>query len=672
MARTFPILWIDEKNLWFPGVEISAGTSPTVFLEHGEKRKIKQDRIAFRSRVTVEATREELENYRIQFEDKSKALESEIQELWHLLVSGNQKKLYLTEELASFVGDPDSDAIWFDAFRYALKKDCIYFRPKGDGFALVEAHAVEQRERQKRALQRETKKRKEMADAVRSRFEATDSEPLGDTKSSKVLGKAFELLEKITLAPENNAPDKEALRLLEEILGGPPGNRFTEAFDILVRAGLYEPDELLELRLQQTSTHFSSETQGWTEDFLKAEPQPSESAPSALHIITIDDASSRDLDDAVALEKREDGHILHIMITDVAKSIPIDSPAAQEALDRATTIYLPNKTIPMLPVEISEDRLSLNAGQSRNVLDFQIKLDQNNTPSGLKIVPREIKVSERISYTQADRILRESEQEPTHDELESLLNQLRIIALQLRRQRNERGAFLWSMDEFKFQVDQSGLKVERIDPLSPSRILVQELMILVGAMTASFCMEAEIPTIFRCQKAGQSPMTLTRPATSEIFARIVTMSAATLSTTPAAHEGLGIPAYVQITSPLRRFQDFLSQLQLRSYLTTGSVAMTQDKLMEVFANLETKNRANRKIMKSAQAYWALKYYAERGEFNTEALVLQTWARKARLVFLDTGFQTDWKSEREIPAGTTVQVSISYANPRTGTLRMRVR
>jgi len=668
MSRSLPVIWIEEKGVWFPGVVLATSKSPTVFLETGEKRKIRDERIQFKSEATAGASIEDLGDYRARFDLEYRAIEADFPELWQLLNSTpNAKKSYSPEELASFLGEPDENPIWFDAFRCNLLKDPVYFRRRGDNFALVEAHAVQQRERQQRAMLREKKKLQTLAAAI---HDATDSR--GQREYSEALLKACALLETITLDPEAGASNKEGLKLLEATLGGPPGNAFRAAFDLLVRVGYYHTDELLDLRRNDIRMEFPSDALEWAEQ-LTNEPANNDTADTpAIRAFTIDDAHSRDLDDAIALEHTETGDILHIMITDVASAIPLDSPVAQEAMLRATTLYLPDAVIPMFPAKISEDALSLVANTVRNVLDFQITLDEEDSPAALEIVPRQITVAQRMTYGEVDSILSTPKEDLPAESLGHSIHRLRDITAKLRRRRNERGAFLWSMDEFKYKVGDSGVSIDKIDPLSQSRILIQELMVLVGSMTASYCMEAKIPLIYRSQKASESPLMPQRPATSEIFAQIITMSAATLDVTPAPHEGLGVPAYVQITSPLRRFQDYLSQLQLRSFLIHGTPAMTRDALMKTFGTLETQNRVNRSIMKEAERYWSLKYYADRGEFNTEALVLQTWARKARIVFLDTGYQMDWRNEREIPAGTTIGVTIIHAEPRAKTLKIRVR
>ena len=180
-------------------------------------------------------------------------------------------------------------------------------------------------------------------------------------------------------------------------------------FRLLVRLGVFQDDEDLDLHRLEVPQEFAAETHG-------ADPAAGRSAPAdpyaarrqdltGLELITIDGERTRDFDDALSLEQSPAGWRLGIHISDVSALVLADTPLDREAQERATSIYLPERRLPMLPEEISEDLLSLLAHQERRALSFMVTLSPEAEVLDWAIVPSLIKVGRRLTYHEVDGLL---------------------------------------------------------------------------------------------------------------------------------------------------------------------------------------------------------------------------------------------------------------------------
>ena len=121
-----------------------------------------------------------------------------------------------------------------------------------------------------------------------------------------------------------------------------------------------------------------------------------------LEIITIDGERTRDFDDALSLEEVPEGWRLGIHIADVSALVQPRTPLDLEAQERGTSIYLPERRLPMLPEELSEDTVSLLAHQERLALSFLVTLSPEAEVKDWVIVPSLIKVGRRLTYHEVD------------------------------------------------------------------------------------------------------------------------------------------------------------------------------------------------------------------------------------------------------------------------------
>ncbi len=177
----------------------------------------------------------------------------------------------------------------------------------------------------------------------------------------------------------------------------------------------------------------------------------------AVRMVTIDGEDARDLDDAVSLEEKDGRWLLGVHIADVADYVQENSALDWEAKERGTSVYLPDRVIPMLPKELSNGCCSLNAGEDRLALSCLMEVDKGGTIGNYEIVESVIRVDKRMSYTQVQKILDGDEAlwEAYCDEA-PMLTEMAKLSKVLRQKRKERGAVDFDFPESKIELDENG------------------------------------------------------------------------------------------------------------------------------------------------------------------------------------------------------------------------
>ena len=307
---------------------------------------------------------------------------------------------------------------------------------------------------------------------------------------------------------------------------------------------------------------------------------------------TIDDEETLEVDDALSCEVTADGRLrvgIHIAL--VADFVARGGAMDREAAARATTVYLPETTVRMLPDEICCRRASLTAGERRPVLSTSVLLGPHGELLNSSIGPRNLRIGRRLSYAQADRILGGAED--AEAEVAAALRRLYEAALELRERRKRAGAILVARREPKVRVHGNEIEIEVIDNNnSPSRLLVAEFMVLNNFVAASYAAERRIPIIYRVQPAAGDA--------GAVRAR--------LSVYPEYHAGAGLQCYAQLSSPIRRYADLVLQRQLVSALADSSAPpYDADGILAVLANTENAEAEAKDLERRARRYWTLRY-----------------------------------------------------------------
>lgn len=301
----------------------------------------------------------------------------------------------------------------------------------------------------------------------------------GATKGQKVVVE-------ITKWPEQN---RNAEGKVIEILGD-EGDTGVDVMSIIRAYGIpYEfPDEVLH------------EAEAAPKEVSKEETKGRRDLRS-LRMVTIDGEDARDLDDAVSIEPLPNGVFrLGVHIADVTHYVKEGSALDKEALVRGTSVYFPDRVIPMLPRELSNNICSLNAKVDR--LAFSVMMDVDSTGKVINhdIFESVIHIRERMTYTNVYKILEENDpdlKERYKDHLEDFAN-MKKLALILKEKRKRRGAVDFEFDEAKVIVDEKGKTTEiKRYKMTIANSIIEEFMLLCNEVVSEHFYWIGVPFVYR-------------------------------------------------------------------------------------------------------------------------------------------------------------------------------
>ncbi|MBI5966823.1 MAG: RNB domain-containing ribonuclease [Deltaproteobacteria bacterium] len=579
-----------------------------------------------------------------------------IRDLWELVCGEGEG--FSLRDLTELVFDSKASCDHEMALFRAIANDRIYFKQKGDLYEPRHPDKVEQIFRQ---LEREAEQEREIQEASTwlARVWAGQMEPAPETRV-----KTIALLKEMALfgpeAPEY-AKGKELLKRAGIPLPEAP-------FDLLVRLGEWEQDENLFLLRHQIPRSFPARVLGETEEILGQVEKgislyPQDRDLTFLHPLTIDSEFTRDIDDALSLERVGRDFQVGIHITDVATLVDGRKEIFQEAMARATSIYLPDQRIPMIPPALSEGTCSLVVGEKRRALSFLVRLDEEGKILDYQIVPSLIQVERRLSYDLADQLLEEEEEE---------LSILRRITEKLFRRRLELGAFFIPRPERVIRVSrEKEITIFKRDRESPSQKMVSELMILANCLAALFLKEKGIPAIYRGQMEPREkipPMDRFDPLQAYRLRRV--MNRVEVRTQPLRHSGLGAEAYLTLTSPMRRFYDLLIEQQILRALR-GDPVLNEGQLEEIITAVGPKLTKVGLVEELTEQYWILRYLEKRLGSTATAVILDRFPNKYLIHLNEYLLETDMAAPagREYEPGDQILVRVEKVHPRSGVLKI---
>ncbi|KHG66269.1 exoribonuclease II [Thermus sp. 2.9] len=335
---------------------------------------------------------------------------------------------------------------------------------------------------------------------------------------------------------------------------------------------------------------------------LSLPPLPEEAREDLTHLpaYAIDDEGSQDPDDALYAERVEGGFHLLVHVADVAALVAPGSPLDQEALRRGANLYLPEGTVPMLPLEATA-LLGLGLQPVSPALTFELWVSEEGELLEERIFPSWVRV-ERLTYAEA---VGRPELAP-----------LREVAEAFRGRRLAQGALEISLPEVKVRVEGDEI---RILPLPPheSRIWVREAMLLAGYAAAHLAFREGLSFPYATQEAPSRRVE--GEGLAAMWEQRKALKRAQLKATPAPHKGLGLPLYAQVTSPLRRYLDLVAHQQLRAWLK-GERPLSQAELLERVGAAEAVADLVREAERKSKLHWTLLYLKEKGYEGVGVLV----------------------------------------------------
>lgn len=359
---------------------------------------------------------------------------------------------------------------------------------------------------------------------------------------------------------------------------------------------------------------------------VPALPQEPRRDLTYLEAFAIDDADSSDPDDAISLE----GERLWVHVADPTAVTPLDSELDAISRQRGGNLYLPHKTIPMLPESLTQG-FALGLQETSPAFSFALTLNHHGQPRLEDWGPSWVKVK-RLSYAEAQHTLHQS---PLAD--------MYAWAQQFQQWRLAQGAVELLLPEVKVRVNsqEEDIRIESL-PRIASRVLVQESMLACGTALGQWAAENAIPLPFSGQPPARQEVPASLEGLAKDWAKRKTMAPSSKSTSPQPHHGMGLPAYVQATSPLRRYADLLTHQQLRR-IHAGQAPLTAETIMHRLGNTEDVARQLRRAENLATRHWILRYLQLHPQWQGEAVLVEEQARRNRVLVpqlgLDFGMST---------------------------------
>lgn len=327
-------------------------------------------------------------------------------------------------------------------------------------------------------------------------------------------------------------------------------------------------------------------------------------------IITIDGDDARDFDDAVTVTKLDNGnYLLKVCIADVTEYVTENSFLDIEAYERGTSVYLPDRVIPMLPFELSNGICSLNEDVERLVMVAEIELDENCNIVNTDHYEAVMKSKHRMTYTNVNKILEEDNTQliEQYNDIYDMLKMMQEIAAKLYDIRIKRGSFDFETTEAKLELDEYGNVTSiNIRERRTAEKLIEEFMLLANESVAEKMTWLDVPFIYRVHdepneerlnlflnrlrtmkqefsyknksalpKALQQFLLNTNDESNDIEKTLKTVISNTLLRTMSkakyqevniGHYGLASKCYTHFTSPIRRYPDLLVHRLMKEFL----------------------------------------------------------------------------------------------------------
>ncbi len=368
--------------------------------------------------------------------------------------------------------------------------------------------------------------------------------------------------------------------------------------------------------------------------------------------LTIDPKDAKDFDDAISLKKTEEGtYEVGVHIADVSFFVRPNTALDDEAYKRATSVYLVDRTIPMLPPQLSEDLCSLRPNEDRLTFSAVFTINEKNEVADRRFTRGVINSDKRLTYEDADRILKDPK-EQFNDELSFLWK----LASTLRTGRKKNGAIMFDVDEIRPTLDAHKQVVgfEKIIH-TESHQLIEELMLLANREVATYGSqklgkksqlfvyrvhdkpkEERLDELISFLRAIGHSLSLNKQGVSvkdlnELFdtikdtpeenlirtATIRTMAKAIYTTKNIGHFGLAFPFYTHFTSPIRRYPDLIVHRTICKLLLGEELEVTpeeqEQRSLHASAREALAVEAERASVKFKQVEYFAKHIGEKRE-----------------------------------------------------------
>ena len=332
---------------------------------------------------------------------------------------------------------------------------------------------------------------------------------------------------------------------------------------------------------------------------------------------TIDGSDAKDFDDAVSLERLENGlWRLGVHIADVGHYVPQGSALDREAYLRGTSVYFPGRVLPMLPEQLSNGVCSLRPDEDKFTMSALMDVDEAGNVVHTSLLRTITRSNARLVYDDVNRLFDgDAAQRERMAGLEDTLLAMRELARRIRQRRQAQGAIDFDTDEPKFILDEAGEPVEIAKRArGEAELMIEDFMLTANEAVARFAKARGVPLLYRVHEKpdpekldtlkdfldgigvdtrglrhnaqpGDIRAVLERTRETPEFSVVSTlalrsMQKARYDVSPLGHYGLAMADYCHFTSPIRRYPDLVVSRALTAVLTGGRPALHGDALAD--------------------------------------------------------------------------------------------
>lgn len=318
-------------------------------------------------------------------------------------------------------------------------------------------------------------------------------------------------------------------------------------------------------------------------------------------IFTIDGDDTKDIDDAISIEKKGKNYILGVHIADVSYYVRPNTPLDNDAYERGTSVYLADRVIPMLPHKLSNGICSLNPNVERLAISCIMEIDENGNVVDYDIKQTIIKSRIQMTYKKVNKILEENIVPEGYEEFVDKLKLMEELSHILRKNKERRGYIDFDIDEAKIIVDEKGKAIDvKLRDRNTGEMMIEDFMIAANETVATHIYFMDLPFIYRVHGEPSEEKITTfmrflnilgykiKADTSKLTPKLMqdilkqlkdkkefhllsslllrSMQKAIYDYTNIGHFGIASKCYTHFTSPIRRYPDTTVHRLLRTYL----------------------------------------------------------------------------------------------------------
>ncbi len=447
------------------------------------------------------------------------------------------------------------------------------------------------------------------------------------------------VLARITDWPQKSKnPFGEIIKVL-----GKPGDHDTEIHSILVEYGLpYTFPDHVEEFASNIPIEISEEEIGKRRDMRKD------------LTFTIDPTDAKDFDDALSFKVLENGNFeIGVHIADVSHYVKENTVLEEEAYQRATSVYLVDRVVPMLPEILSNNVCSLRPNEEKLTFSAVFEMNENGNVLDTWYGRTVIYSDQRFTYDQAQQIIT-AESLHENGELNMAIRTMDSIAKKMRKKRMSYGAISFDKTEVKFKLDENANPIGVfVKESRDANKLIEEFMLLANRKVAEFIGKKKKTFVYRVHdepdidklaalqdvitKFGYRIDTRSRDTTSQSLNKLLSdvhgkpesnmietlairsMSKAVYTTENIGHYGLAFDYYTHFTSPIRRYPDVMAHRLLQHYLDGGK-SVKADKFEEKCDHSSEREMMASKAERDSIKYMQVKYMQDHPEQEFEGVI----------------------------------------------------